>query len=70
MFIMVEGSSKRRGSRYESMLGPDLRSYVNDDGLYEFENDKDRQNFFFLDNVDVPFPKPPNNDNGNNGLLT
>ena len=67
MFIMVEGSSKRRGSRYDSMLGPELGSYDDNDGLYDFDDNEDGWAFFFLDDVDAPFPKPPDDEDG--GLL-
>ena len=36
--------------------------------MYEFDEEKDGWNFFFLDDVDVPFPKPPEN-NDDDGLL-
>ena len=40
-------------------------------GLYDFDNDKDVQAFFFLDDADAPFPKPPVNDKEdvNDGLI-
>ena len=64
MFIMVEGYSNRCGSKYDSMLRPDLRSYD--------DNDNGRAFFFFLDDITVasPFPKPPDNDDDNDNLLT
>ena len=70
MFIMMDGSSKRCGSRYDYMLVPELSSYNADDGLYYFDNDEDGQAFFFLDTVDVPFPKPPDNDDDEGFLDT
>ena len=49
MFIVVEGSSKRRGSRYDSMLGPEISSYGSENLLYKFDDDEGRRAFFFLD---------------------
>ena len=52
------------------MLVTELSSYGDNDGLYNFNSKKDGWNFFFLDDVNTPFPKPPNNsDYKNDGLL-
>ena len=50
------------------MLVLDLSSYDNDYGLYNFDNDGDGRAFFFLDDVDEPFPKPPDDDGGGGSL--
>ena len=59
---------------YNYIIGPYLSFYNDDDGLYDFDNNKDGQAFFFLENVNMTFPKLPNdnndNNNNDNGLLT
>ena len=40
VFIMVEGSLNRRGSKYDSMLGPEISSYDENDGLCDFYDGK------------------------------
>ena len=37
MFIMLEGYPERHGSRYDYMLGPEISSYDEDEGLYDFD---------------------------------
>ena len=65
---------KRLGFIYDYMIGLELRSYDDDDGggLYEIDNDKDGWAFFFLEDVNTPFPKTPDDNKDNDydkGLL-
>ena len=69
MFIMVKGSLQRHGLRYNSMLGPEPRSYDGDDRLYDFNGNKYGRAFFFLEDANTPFLKPPDNKDDNDGLL-